>query len=148
MLPLDYNAAMEMVKLSGQQGVPVIASDGDVILGFDQGRLARLVEKYAAPKRPPLGLMAAEAETFLRNVRSSLAITLKMSKASMSGKRRPNSVAAKAGLKSGDIIVAAANKRVQNLAALDKLIDTLKTGDSISIRYYRGKEDQVATLQF
>ena len=44
--------------------------------------------------------------------------------------------------------MAAANKRVQNLAALDKLIDTLKTGDSISIRYYRGKEDQVATLQF
>ncbi len=144
----DYNAAMEMVKLSGQQGVPVIASDGEVILGFDQGRLARLVEKYAAPKRPPLGLMAAEAETFLRK-RPELAGNYPDDvKGIYVGETRPNSVAAKAGLKSGDIIVAAANKRVQNLAALDKLIDTLKTGDSISIRYYRGKEDQVASLQF
>ena len=37
----DYNAAVEMVKRSGQQGVPVIATEDEVILGFDQSRLAR-----------------------------------------------------------------------------------------------------------
>jgi S1-C subfamily serine protease len=92
--------------------------------------------------------MAAEAETFLKK-RPELAGNYPDDvKGIYVGETRPNSVAAKAGLKSGDIIVAAANKRVQNLAALDKLVDTLKTGDSISIRYYRGKDDQVATLQF
>ena len=144
----DYNAAVEMVRRSGQQGVPVIATDDEVILGFDQGRLARLVEKYAAPKRPPLGLMAADAESFLRKRPELAANYPEDVKGIYVGETRPNSVAAKAGLKSGDIIVAAANKRVQNLTALDRLIDTLKNGDSISIRFYRGKEDQTTTLQF
>lgn len=144
----DYDAAMEMVKRSGQQGVPVITTGDEVILGFDQGRLARLVEKYAAPKRPPLGLMAADAESFLRKRPELAANYPEDVKGIYVGETRPNSVAAKAGLKSGDIIVAAANKRVQNLTALDKLIDTLKPGDSMGIRFYRGKDDQTATLQF
>ena len=43
----DYNAAMEMIRRSGQQGVPVTMAGDEVIVGFDQTRLARLVEKYA-----------------------------------------------------------------------------------------------------
>jgi len=144
----DYNAAVEMVKRSGQQGVPVIATDDEVILGFDQQRLARLVQKYAAPKRPALGLMAAEAESFFKR-RPELAGNYPEGiKGVYVGETRPDSVAAKAGLKPGDIIVAAANKRVQNLAALDKLVETLKPGESISIRYYRGQDDHTGTLQF
>ena len=144
----DYNAAVEMVRRSGQQGVPVITTDDEVILGFDQARLAKLVERFAAPKRPPLGLMAADAETFLRK-RPELAGNYPEGvKGVYVGETRPNSVAAKAGLKAGDIIVAAAGKRVNNLSALDKLVDTVKTGESMSIRFYRGKEDQTGTLQF
>lgn len=144
----DYNAAVEMVRRSGQQGVPVITTDDDVILGFDQARLAKLVERFAAPRRLPLGMMAAEAETFLRK-RPELAENYPDGvKGVYVGETRPGSVSAIAGLKSGDIIVAAAGKRVNNLSALDKLIDTLKAGESISIRFYRGKEDQTATFQF
>lgn len=144
----DYNAAMEMVKRSGQQGVPVIATEDEVILGFDQARLSRLVQKYAAPKRPALGLMAAEAESFLKR-RPELAGNYPEGvKGIYVGETRPESVAAKAGLKPGDIIVAAANKRVQNLGALDRLVDTLKPGEAISIRFYRGHEEHTGTLQF
>ena len=32
----DRNAAMEMVKKSGQQGVPVIDINGKIIVGFDK----------------------------------------------------------------------------------------------------------------
>lgn len=32
-------ALEEMVNVSGQMGVPVIVVDGDVIVGFDKGRL-------------------------------------------------------------------------------------------------------------
>jgi glutaredoxin-like YruB-family protein len=144
----DYNAAVEMVRRSGQQGVPVITTDDDVILGFDQARLAKLVERYSAPRRLPLGLMAADAEAFLKK-RAELAENYPEGvKGVYVGETKPNSVAAKAGLRSGDIIVAAAGKRVNDLRALDKLVDTLKTGESMSFRYYRGKDELTGTLQF
>ena len=60
----DRDAAMEMIQRSGQQGVPVIATDKDVIVGFDQPRLAKVVAEYAKAKRPPLGLLAADAEQY------------------------------------------------------------------------------------
>lgn len=39
----DPNAAMEMVRLSGQRGVPVIVVDGQVVVGFNRARLEELV---------------------------------------------------------------------------------------------------------
>lgn len=35
----------EMVRLSGQMGVPVIVVNGTVIAGFDRNRLAAALEK-------------------------------------------------------------------------------------------------------
>ena len=54
-----------MIRVSGQQGVPVTVANGDVILGFDQRKFAKLAEKFAGPKRPPLGILAADAEEYL-----------------------------------------------------------------------------------
>lgn len=39
----DRNAAMEMIKKSGQQGVPVLEIDGEIIIGFDQQRIDGLL---------------------------------------------------------------------------------------------------------
>lgn len=39
----DKAAREEMVKKSGQMGVPVIEVDGEIIVGFDRGRLERLL---------------------------------------------------------------------------------------------------------
>lgn len=144
----DRAAAIEMIRRSGQQGVPVTATEDEVILGFDQQKLQRLVKKYAAPKRPSLGLLAAEAESYLKNHPELAEQYPAGIKGIYIGQIRPDSVAAKAGLKSGDIIVAAAGKRVANIHALDRLIETLNPGESISMRYYRGREDQAGTLQF
>ncbi len=41
----DAAARDEMVKKSGQMGVPVIEVDGEVIIGFDRERLAGLIGK-------------------------------------------------------------------------------------------------------
>ena len=38
----DKEAAEEMVKLSGQRGVPVIVIDGEVITGFDKEKIKKL----------------------------------------------------------------------------------------------------------
>jgi len=35
--------AMEMINKSGQRGVPVIDYNGQVIVGFDKGRLTQLI---------------------------------------------------------------------------------------------------------
>jgi len=40
---VDMTRAMEMVEKSGQQGVPVIDIDGEVIVGFDRTRIDALL---------------------------------------------------------------------------------------------------------
>ncbi|MCD4739599.1 glutathione S-transferase N-terminal domain-containing protein [archaeon] len=39
----DQTAAQEMVKKSGQMGVPVVEVDGNVVVGFDEMRLRQLL---------------------------------------------------------------------------------------------------------
>tara|TARA_Y100000310_G_C20698107_1_gene827172 strand:+ start:1894 stop:2133 length:240 start_codon:yes stop_codon:yes gene_type:complete len=40
----DQEAAQEMIKKSGQQGVPVIDIDGKIVVGFDEEKLRELLE--------------------------------------------------------------------------------------------------------
>src|SRR4051812_29288168 len=60
----DMDAAREMIQMSGQQGVPVISTDSEVIVGFDQIRLSRIADRFSGPKRPPFGVLGANAEDF------------------------------------------------------------------------------------
>lgn len=39
----DRKAAVEMIKKSGQQGVPVIDVEGEIIVGFDEDKLRSLL---------------------------------------------------------------------------------------------------------
>lgn len=39
----DYTAAMEMVRKSGQTGVPVVEIDGEIVVGFDRERIDQLL---------------------------------------------------------------------------------------------------------
>ena len=39
----DRDAAKEMIQKSGQMGVPVIVIDGEVVVGFNQALLDRLL---------------------------------------------------------------------------------------------------------
>ena len=40
----DREAAIEMVQKSGQRGVPVIEIDGEIIIGFNQAEIDRLLK--------------------------------------------------------------------------------------------------------
>jgi len=40
----DAEARNEMLKKSGQMGVPVIDFDGEVVIGFDREKLAGLIQ--------------------------------------------------------------------------------------------------------
>lgn len=39
----DRDAASEMINKSGQRGVPVIDVNGEIIVGFDKGKLDSLI---------------------------------------------------------------------------------------------------------
>jgi glutaredoxin-like YruB-family protein len=136
----DYNAAMEMVRLSGQQGVPVTVADGEVILGFDQARLAKIAAKYAGPKRPPLGILAKHPELAEKVPAGTKGVYV--------GKIRPQTVAERAGLQPGDILTSFAGKRVRSMAQLDQMVDTLKAGDQATAKFLRNGEDHSVILQF
>ena len=144
----DYAAAMEMIRLSGQQGVPVTVANGEVILGFDQQKFARLAEKFAGPRRPPLGILAADAEEYLAKHPEKAETVPEGTKGIYVGKIRPKTVAARADLKSGDIITSFAGKRVRNMAALDQMVETLKAGDQATAKFLRDGENQSVVLQF
>ena len=137
-----------MIRLSGQQGVPVTVANGDVILGFDQAKFAKLAEKFAGPKRPPLGLMAADAEEYLAKHPEKAANAPAGTKGVYVGKVRPGTVAARAGLRPGDILTSFAGKRVRNMAGLDQMVETLKAGDQATARFIRDGDNQSVVLQF
>jgi S1-C subfamily serine protease len=139
---------MEMIRRSGQQGVPVITTDDEVIVGFDQVRLAKIAERFAGLKRPPLGLLGANAETYLARHPDAAAKAPAGTKGVYVGEIRPDSVAQRAGLRPGDIIAGLAGKRVRDMAMLDQMIDTLKPGDEVEVRYLRDDKDQTTRLQF
>lgn len=144
----DYDAAMEMVRLSGQQGVPVIAAGSDVIVGFDQVRLARLVKLYSAKRRPAFGVLGADAEGYLQRHPEAARGAPIDSKGVYVGKVRPGSIAERAGIQPGDIITAFAGKRVNGTYALDKLIDMFQVGQSASARLLRDGESITVQIDF
>lgn len=39
----DTEKAEEMIKLSGQMGVPVIKIDDQIVVGFDQGEIEKII---------------------------------------------------------------------------------------------------------
>lgn len=144
----DYDAAMEMIRKSGQQGVPVVAADSDVIVGFDQRRLASIVERYGRPKRAPLGLKAADAQSYFSSHPEIAALFPEGTRGIYVGDVKPGSVAEKAGIRRGDVITSVAGKRVKNMSTLDQLIDTLESGQKVSARYVRPDESGETTFQF
>ena len=144
----DQAAAIEMIRRSGQQGVPVVATADEVIVGFDQLRLARLADRHAGPRRPPLGVMAADAADYLARHADDPAARAGLSSGVYVGRVRPGTVAEGAGLQAGDVITGLAGKRVRTMSALDRMIDAVRPGETVAITFWRDGEDRTATLQF
>lgn len=49
----DSAAANEMVKISGQMGVPVVDIDGDVIVGWNKDALEEAIKKTGSAAETP-----------------------------------------------------------------------------------------------
>ncbi len=130
-----------MVRLSGQQGVPVIAVDDQIVVGFNRPRLEALLaarQTAPAPGKSSLGARVADAATMaLRQPDLPTA-------GAYVGGVRPGSPADRAGLRAGDVIVAVGGTPVQDAAGLQAVL--AGAGESaLIVQYVRaGQPTQVA----
>ncbi len=134
----DRQAAMEMVRLSGQQGVPVITVDGQVVVGFDKPRLMQLL----AQRRPKLGASVADAAS-----QAEKRPGLPKSGAYV-GRVSPGSPAERAGLRPGDVIIALGGRPVTCAGDLYRLVSQLPTGRDVSLTCWRNGQEQDMIVRF
>jgi len=117
----DRAAAIEMIRRSGQQGVPVTVIGDHVVVGFDRPRLERILASMqasgqnagpgAANGRRPLGAKVADAGRYALPGGTAVA-------GAYIGSVHPGSAAEAAGLKTGDVIVSVGDKPVTSVEDL------------------------------
>lgn len=123
-MSLDQEAAYRMIRLSGQQGVPVITVDDDVVVGFNRGRLEELLSRKPLAK-PRLGAAVADAAPRLQVEGAYV------------GRVSTGSPAARAGVKAGDVIVELDGHTIGNAMDLERVIKSLRAGDQVRLVYVR-----------
>jgi serine protease Do len=129
-----------MVQVSKQQGVPVIAVDDEAIIGFDQPRLIRALQKARDSARrqgrPRFGASIADAASQTGKVPGIPGTGAYV------GRVRPGSPAERAGLRPGDVIIALAGQPVTLAEDVHRLVPQLPTGRELSLTYLRNGQER------
>jgi glutaredoxin len=126
----DPYRANEMVRLSGQQGVPVSVIDGNVVLGADMGRVNQILAERAG-RSPRLGLSIADADRIAEKKGTQLP------KGAYVGRVRPASPGAFAGVQVGDVIVQLAGQPVNGQGDVHRISDRLQFDQQIDLVVWR-----------
>ncbi len=129
----DPLAAQEVMKLTGKNEVPVTVIDGQTVVGFDQPRLEWLIAQSPGQAGTPVKFGAAVAD-----VNKAGKKDIPINFGAYLGKIKPGSIAEKAGLAVGDVIIQFNNQGVSRAAHLELLIAKIKQGDKLSIVFLRG----------
>ena len=123
----DPAAAQEVMRRSGQMGVPVITAGDEVIVGFDRARLDQLAQKYAAPPPPIDPALRPKVGLRVKDATGGAEV----------GAVHPGSPAEQAFIRVGDVIVGMNGRSVRSAADLEAAIDSLvlsqKAGDTIAV---------------
>ena len=128
-----------MVRISGQQGVPVTTVDGQPVVGFDRQRLDAIL---AQARRPRLGAAVADAADMAAKGRCQVA------RGAYVGRVTPGGVATRAGLQAGDVIVSFASQAVTSSVQLERMLSSVQSGREVAIEFVRGGERIKALLSF
>jgi S1-C subfamily serine protease len=123
----DPAGAREMMRKSGQGGVPVIVVDEQVVVGFDLARLEQLLA--AAPLHISLGASVADAGKFSPGAVGAYV-----------GQIHSGSAAERVGLRIGDVIVRVGGQPVRGAAELEQLMFGLAAGARVALEWRRGDE--------
>ena len=131
---VDRAAAQEMVRLTGQMGVPVIVVDGEAVIGFDRARLEQLLAGAGNGQRPRFGLKVADASKVARRVGAVPVF------GALVGAVAPASAGERAGLRKGDIITEMNMRPIRGADDLERALGNLSSGSRVTIVFLRGQE--------
>jgi glutaredoxin 3 len=126
--------AQELVRSTGQMGVPVTIIDGQIVVGFDRGRLEQLTTQTQTEQHPPFGASIADASKITARQGSGIILGAYV------GGVRPGSVAERIGLARGDIITELNMKHIGNAGDLEDTLSNLSSGSRFSVIFLRGNE--------
>ena len=133
----DHAAAREMVQRSGQNAVPVLAIEDEVIIGFDRPRIDRALAQ-ARSRRPHLGAAVASA------AQVGPKYGLGIRQGAYVGRVNSGSVAQRAGIRAGDVILRLGGQAVNNADDVDRLVGQVAMGQRMPAVLWRdGRQMQV-----
>jgi S1-C subfamily serine protease len=132
----DRAAAEEMVRMTGQMGVPVIVIDGEAIIGFDRGRIQTLLAGANKVKPVRFGLKITDA-----GKQGAASIP-----GALIGAVIPGFLGEKAGLKVKDIITEINTRRINGAAEMEQALKGLKPGNIVAIMFRRGNDTRKSEI--
>jgi S1-C subfamily serine protease len=122
-------AVQDIIRRTGQMGVPVIADAQEAIVGFDLPRLQRMAARHARPKG--LGLRVKDTED---------------GSGAYVGSVRPDSAGARAGVQPGDVVDELSGAPVRSAADLERIAALRRAGTPTSISVRRNGERRTLIL--
>ena len=126
----DPQAAAEMVRLSGQRGVPVVTIDGQVIVGFNRPLIDQLLAQRTT--RPPrLGAAIANAS------RIAAKKGLQLPDGAYVGRVDPGSAADASGLRPGDVVMQLAGQTIRTDQDVDRIMASVRSGQVVDLLVWR-----------
>lgn len=145
----DRAAAIEMVRRSGQRGVPVTIIGDEVVVGFDKPRLERILASMKAAqassggrkKRRSLGAKVADASRYAMPGGAAV------EGAYIGGVNR-GSPAEAAGLGVGDVIIAVAGREVSSVDDLASALAASPGETGVTLTVARGKTRREVVVRF
>ena len=137
----DPQAASEMVRISGQQGVPVTVIDGQMVLGANMPLLDQLLARRAASP-PRLGVAVADAARIAEKK------GLRLPQGAYIGRVHPGSAGALAGLRTGDVIVQLAGQPVRGERDVHQIVSGIRPDQVTEVIVWRDGQRIGKTLRF
>jgi glutaredoxin 3 len=134
----NQSYAQELVRSTGQMGVPVTIINGQLVVGFDRERIEQLITQVRTRQRPSFGASIADASKITAKQGSGITLGAYV------GRVRPGSVAERIGLVSGDIITELNMKSIVNASDLEHAISSLDSGSRFSLSFLRGNKTMTA----
>ncbi len=125
----DSSLAQEVVRLTGQMGVPVTVMDGQVIIGFNRPQLEQAAGQI---QRPLFGASVADAAKLTARLGAGITAGAYI------GKIKPGSLAERLGLAPGDVIVELNKRNISNADDFEHAVSGLGKGSRILLVYLRG----------
>ncbi len=137
----DPIAAQEMLRRSGHSGVPQILVGDQLVIGFNRPRLeALLAQPAAAPAAPvgvALGVRVADAATHAPQGGNGAYV----------GHVKSDSLAERAGLQAGDVIIAIDGQPIRTADELIRASKQLSHEQSIPLTVVRDGQYRELTLR-